>query len=67
MANWRRVNRVGMGNFEGGHPILLLCHFRNFLTVLERHPEFFDPVPSGPIFPELAEGCFLRQTKNHER
>jgi hypothetical protein len=29
-----------------------------FLAVWECHPEFFDPVSSGSIFPELAE-CFL--------
>ena len=55
------MNRVGMDNFKGGHflrfsrDILLPGHFPNFFAVSECHLQFFDPVASGPISPELAE------------
>ena len=41
--------------------------FRNLLAVSECDPQFFAPVALGPIFPELAERCFLAQIKNHDQ
>jgi hypothetical protein len=55
-TSWGGLTGVpATGGWRFCRDVLLLGHFRNFPAVWECHLQFFDPVSSGPIFPELAE------------
>ena len=64
-TSWGGLTGVpATGGWRFCRDVLLLGHFRNCLALSERHPEFFDPVPAGPVFPELA--AVLTQTKDYD-